>query len=56
MATQILGLGLPGPFELMIILAVVGMPLVVIGIVVWVMRRSGPGPGSGHSGGHGDQP
>ncbi len=48
---NVLALGLPGPFELMMILAVVGMPLVVIGIVVWVMRRSGPGPGPGDGGG-----
>ena len=49
MTSELLALGLPGPFELLITLAVLGFPLVVIAIVVWFVRRP---PGGGAAGTH----
>jgi hypothetical protein len=39
--SNVVGIGMPGPFELTILGAIVAVPVAVVVLVVWLVRRSG---------------
>jgi flagellar biogenesis protein FliO len=46
MLDTFLSIGMPGPFEVMVLLGSCGLPLALIALVVWLLKRnSGPSGG-----------